>query len=70
MRQSSEPFRVHPESFKFYMKAYQEQLFEYKFKKKLLEIEERLLGGYRYLPRPRFISESFWLYPEKDLSAE
>lgn len=39
MRPSSKPFRVHPESFKFYMKAYVEQLFDYKFKKKLLEIE-------------------------------
>ena len=39
MRPSSKPFRVHPEDFKFYMKAYLEQLFEYKFEKKSLEIE-------------------------------
>ena len=39
MRSSLKPFRVHPECFKFYMKAYEEQLFDYKFKKKILEIE-------------------------------
>ena len=39
MKPSSKPFRVHPESFKYYIKAYEEQLFDYKLKKKLLEIE-------------------------------
>ena len=70
MRESSKPYRVHPECFKYYMKAYKEQLFEYKFKQKIIEIEKRLYDGYRYIPKPRFIRESFWLYPEKDLPTE
>ena len=36
----------------------------------MLEIEKILFAGYLYLPRSRFVKESFWLYPEKDLQAE